>query len=126
MKATIEEMGKEQETMRDNLSMSERKAAFAANEAEEARTWHQIAERQKKQIESELTSVKEVLQEAHCLNNAIGAAKRSLESEVASLKADCEEMAFALRNAEEKAKQAVLDAIRWAILQTLANCLLIS
>ena len=44
------------------LSQTERRAVAASNEAEEARSLHEMAERQKRQLDGELTSVKESLQ----------------------------------------------------------------
>ena len=47
-------------------------------------------------------------------NQSISNAKRSLETEVSSLRTEIEEMTFAMRNSEDKAKNAALDAIRLA------------
>ena len=62
LKHAIEEMRKEQENLRDVLSQTERRFLAASNEAEEARGLHDMAERQKRQLDNELTSVKETLQ----------------------------------------------------------------
>ena len=62
LKHAIEEMRKEQENLRDVLSQTERRVLAASNEAEEARGLHDMAERQKRQLDNELTSVKENLQ----------------------------------------------------------------
>ena len=44
------------------LSQTERRVLAASNEAEEAKSLHEMAERQKRQLDGELTSVKESLQ----------------------------------------------------------------
>ena len=62
LKHAIEEMRKEQENLRDVLSQTERRFLAASNEAEEARGLHDMVERQKRQLDNELTSVKETLQ----------------------------------------------------------------
>lgn len=114
LKHAIEEMRKEQENLRDVLSQTERRVLAASNEAEEARGLHDMAERQKRQLDNELTSVKENLQDSIGQNQSISNAKRSLETEVVTLRSEIEEMSFAMRNSEDKAKNAALDAIRLA------------
>ena len=55
-----------------------------------------------------------ILQESIGQNQSISNAKRSLETEVVTLRSEIEEMTFAMRNSEDKAKNAALDAIRWS------------
>ena len=54
------------------------------------------------------------LQDSIGQNQSISNAKRSLETEVVTLRSEIEEMSFAMRNSEDKAKNAALDAIRWS------------
>ena len=44
------------------MSQTERRVVTASNEAEEARGLHDMAERQKRQLDNELSSAKESLQ----------------------------------------------------------------
>ena len=53
-----------------------------------------------------------ILQDSIGQNQSISNAKRSLETEVVTLRSEIEEMSFAMRNSEDKAKNAALDAIR--------------
>ena len=55
-----------------------------------------------------------ILQDSIGQNQSISNAKRSLETEVVTLRSEIEEMTFAMRNSEDKAKNAALDAIRWS------------
>ena len=55
-----------------------------------------------------------ILQDSIGQNQSISNAKRSLETEVVTLRSEIEEMSFAMRNSEDKAKNAALDAIRWS------------
>ena len=55
-----------------------------------------------------------ILQDSIGQNQSISNAKRSLETEVVTLRSEIEEITFAMRNSEDKAKNAALDAIRWS------------
>ena len=81
-----EELKKDQDGLRDKIVQAERKCAVASNEAEEARTFHEMAERQKRQLEQDLDSLKESLQDAMSQNQCISNAKRGLESEMATIR----------------------------------------
>ena len=62
LRHAMDEMKKEQENLRDVLSQTERRVLAASNEAEEARSLHDMAERQRRQLDNEMISVKESLQ----------------------------------------------------------------
>ena len=112
LRQTIEECREDQECLRDKLLQAEKKAASAFNEVEEAKTMHEMLERQKRQIVLELDESKDALEDVKSDYNSLMTAKRSLESELCSCRAEMEEMSFALRNSQEKAKQAALDVLR--------------
>merc|ERR1712021_165372 len=75
------------ELARDTLVGSEKKAAALANGLEEARTLLEQADRNRRTLEQELADVNESLSDATVQNQAVAAAKRKLESEMATLHA---------------------------------------
>merc|ERR1712187_476576 len=83
---------------------AERKANSNQNALEEARTL----------LEQELADTNESLSDQTCTNQAIQGAKMKLESEMATLQADCDEMAGEASLSEEKAQRAMIDAARLA------------
>ena len=62
LRHAMDELKKEQENLRDVLSQTERRVLAASNEAEEARSLQDMAERQRRQLDNEMISVKESLQ----------------------------------------------------------------
>jgi chromosome segregation ATPase len=114
LRDTIEELRHEVERSREAAAQAERRASAASHEAEEARTLLDTSERIKRTIESELASARDGLNEAMSQYQGLAASKRSLEGDYAGLKAELEEMISAMRNSEEKAKRAALDAMKLA------------
>ena len=60
---SIEDLKQEMEALRESLARAERKAATSSNEAEEARTLLEMTEKQKRQLENELSHMRESLNE---------------------------------------------------------------
>lgn len=83
-------------------------------ELEEMRTALEQAERGRKMAESELMEVSERSNLLHTQNTALINQKRKLEGEVQNIQGDIEELIQEQRNAEEKAKKAILDVSRIA------------
>merc|ERR1712060_601298 len=65
-------------------------------------------------VEQELQDTNETWADSTCTNQAIQGAKMKLESEMATLQADCDEMAGEASLSEEKAQRAMIDAARLA------------
>merc|ERR1719362_351804 len=102
------------ELARDGLVASERKAHSMQNALEEARTLLEQADRNRRSTEAELADVNEALSDTTVSNQAIAAAKRKLESEMATLHADMDEMSAEARLCDDKANKAMVDAARLA------------
>merc|ERR1711934_294484 len=80
------------EIARDTLVASEKKAHGMQNALEETKTLLEQADRNRRTVEHELADVNESLSDTTVQNQAIAAAKRKLESEMATLHADLDEM----------------------------------
>merc|ERR1711994_417683 len=102
------------ETDRETLLACERKANTAQNGLEEARTLLDQADRARRITEQELSDTNELLSNLTCQNQAIAGAKRKLESEMATLQVDLDEMKREAGISEDKSKKAMIDAARLA------------
>merc|ERR1712055_57103 len=79
-----------------------------------ARTLLEQADRSRRMAEQELSDTNEQLSDLTCQNQAIAGAKRKLESEMQTLNGDMDEMSSEAHLANEKAKNAMVDAARLA------------
>merc|ERR1712238_150682 len=102
------------EIARDTLVASEKKAHGMQNALEETKTLLEQADRNRRTVEHELADVNESLSDPTVQNQAIAAAKRKLESEMATLHADLDEMTKEAANCDEKAGKAMVDAAKLA------------
>merc|ERR1739844_183034 len=91
------------EIARDTLVASEKKAHGLQNALEETKTLLEQADRNRRTVEHELADVNESLSDTTVQNQAIAAAKRKLESEMATLHADLDEMTKEAAICDEKA-----------------------
>merc|ERR1712193_115722 len=110
----LEKEQRAKETDREALLGSERKANTAQNGLEEARTLLDQADRARRITEQELSDTNELLSNPTCQNQAIAGAKRKLESEMATLQVDLDEMKREAGISEDKSKKAMIDAARLA------------
>merc|ERR1712088_996150 len=102
------------EIARDTLVASEKKAHGLQNALEETKTLLEQADRNRRTVEHELADVNESLSDTTVQNQAIAAAKRKLESEMATLHADLDEMTKEAAICDEKAGKAMVDAAKIA------------
>merc|ERR1739844_683627 len=100
--------------IRDAAAKLEEEQRAKEHAREEARTLLEQADRNRRTTEQELADVNESLSDATVANQAIAAAKRKLESELATLHADFDEMSAEARLCEEKASKAMVDAAKLA------------
>merc|ERR1712096_476672 len=98
----------------DQLVSADRRAHAMQNALEESRSLLEIADRNRRMTETELSDSNEALSDATVLNQSIAAAKRKLESEMQTLNADLDEMAAEAKLCEDKAGKAMVDAARLA------------
>merc|ERR1712050_259105 len=102
------------EKAHDALIVSDRKCNSNQNALEEARTLLEQADRARRMVEQELADTNETLSDQTCQNQAIQASKMKIESEMATLSSDLDEMAAEAGLSEEKAQRAMIDAARLA------------
>merc|ERR1711935_349373 len=98
------------EIARDTLVASEKKAHGIQNALEETKTLLEQADRNRRTVEHELADVNESLSDTTVQNQAIAAAKRKLESEMATLHADLDVMTNEAAICDDKAGKAMVDA----------------
>merc|ERR1712079_61606 len=98
----------------DQLVAADRKAHAMQNALEEARSLLEIADRNRRMTEQELSDANESLSDATVQNQSIAAAKRKLEAEMQTLNADLDEMTAEAKLCEDKASKAMDDAARLA------------
>merc|ERR1712111_199927 len=112
--AKLEDEQRAKDVARDALIAADRKAHSMQNALEEAKTLLEQADRARRQAEQELADTNEQLSDLTCQNQAITGAKRKLESEMQTLHGEMDEMASEAHMADEKAKNAMVDAARLA------------
>jgi len=110
----LEKEQRAKETDRETLLACERKANTAQNGLEEARTLLDQADRARRITEQELSDTNELLSNLTCTNQAIAGAKRKLESELATLQVDLDEMKREASVSADKSTKAMLDTARLA------------
>merc|ERR1712168_1300233 len=112
--AKLKDEQRAKDVARDALIAADRKAHSMQNALEEAKTLLEQADRARRQAEQELADTNEQLSDLTCQNQAITGAKRKLESEMQTLHGEMDEMASEAHMADEKAKNAMVDAARLA------------
>merc|ERR1712158_58740 len=98
----------------DQLVNADRKAHAMQNALEEARSLLEIADRNRRATEQELSDANEALSDATVMNQSVAAAKRKLEAEMQTLNADLDEMVAEAKLCEDKASKSMVDAARLA------------
>merc|ERR1712241_681663 len=111
-KLEAEQVAKER--AHDALINADRKCNSNQNALEEARTLLEQADRARRMVEQELADTNETRSDQTCQNQAIQASKMKIESEMATLSSDLDEMSAEAGLSEEKAQRAMIDAARLA------------
>ena len=100
--------------VREALGLTERKANAGAGELEESKALLEAAIRAQRQVEAELQETRENLSGVEQENVALVNTKRRLEGDVSQMRADGDNVLAGVRNSEEKARKAQVDAGRLA------------
>ncbi|KAM8998981.1 myosin-2 isoform X1 [Sarcophilus harrisii] len=103
-----------QEDLKEQLAMVERRANLLQAEIEELRATLEQTERSRKIAEQELLDASERVQLLHTQNTSLINTKKKLETDIAQIQGEMEDMIQEARNAEEKAKKAITDAAMMA------------
>ncbi|KAM3863991.1 myosin-8-like [Diretmus argenteus] len=103
-----------QEDLKEQLAILERRNNLMLAEIEEMRAALEQSERSRKLAEQELVDVSERIQLLHSQNTSLLNTKKKMESDVAQLQSEMEDTVQEARNADEKAKKAIMDAAMMA------------
>jgi len=100
--------------IREQFSAADRRANAINGELEECRSKLEQTDRSRRQGETELCDVNEQLQLLGQQNNSLSIARRRLEGEMQTIRADLDEMLNEAKASEIKSKKAMIDAARLA------------
>merc|ERR1719474_871779 len=117
LKETIqayEDEARSRSQIMEQVGISERKAAALSGELEESKALMDSSERAKRQLEMEIADGRNAVNNMQVINGRDMAAKRGLEGSIHTIQAEVDGMLVAAKNAEEKAKKAMVDAPRLA------------
>jgi DNA repair exonuclease SbcCD ATPase subunit len=98
----------------EQVGISERKAAALSGEMEESKALMDSAERSRRQLEMEIGDGRNAVNSMQVINSRDMTFKRGLEGAIHTIQAEVDAMLGAAKNAEEKAKKAMVDAARLA------------
>ncbi|OCT65640.1 myosin-1B [Xenopus laevis] len=99
-----------QEDLKEQIAVIERRNNLQQAEIEESRSALEQTERSRKVAEQELLDSSERIQLLHSQNTSLINSKKKLECDISQLQNEAEEAVQEARNAEEKAKKAIIDA----------------
>jgi len=98
----------------EQVGISERKAAALSGEVEESKALLDGANRSIRQLQNDIADSRGAVNNMQTINGRDMTSKRQLESSIHTLQAEVDGMLVAAKNAEEKAKKAMVDAARLA------------
>merc|ERR1712024_297975 len=98
----------------EQVGISERKAAALSGEVEESKALLDGANRAIRQLQNDIADSRSAVNNMQTINGRDMTGKRQLESSIHTLQAEVDGMLVAAKNAEEKAKKAMVDAARLA------------
>ncbi|NWH28176.1 MYH1B protein, partial [Grus americana] len=103
-----------QEDLKEQVAMVERRANLLQAEVEELRAALEQTERSRKVAEQELLDATERVQLLHTQNTSLFNTKKKLETDMAQIQTEMEDLTNEAKNAEERAKKAITDAAMMA------------
>merc|ERR1712158_23366 len=98
----------------EQVGISERKAAALSGEVEESKALLDGANRSIRQLQNDIADSRSAVNNMQTINGRDMTGKRQLESSIHTLQAEVDGMLVAAKNAEDKAKKAMVDAARLA------------
>ncbi|XP_063078649.1 myosin-4-like [Engraulis encrasicolus] len=110
----LEDTLRNNDDMKEQVSMTERRANLLQSEIEEIRAALEQTERSRKLAEQELLDSTDRAQLLHSQNVSLVNSKKKMESDLSQIQAEMEDTTQEARNAEEKAKKAITDAAMMA------------
>ncbi|XP_036945678.1 myosin heavy chain, skeletal muscle, adult-like [Acanthopagrus latus] len=103
-----------QEDLKEQLAITERRNNLMMAENEEMVAALEQSERSRKLAEQELIDVNERVQLLHSQNTSLLNTKKKMEADLVRLQSEMEDTVQEARNADEKAKKAIMDAAMMA------------
>ncbi|XP_073349873.1 myosin heavy chain, skeletal muscle, adult-like isoform X1 [Pagrus major] len=103
-----------QEDLKEQLAITERRNNLMMAENEEMVAALEQSERSRKLAEQELIDVNERVQLLHSQNTSLLNTKKKMEADLVQLQSEMEDTVQEARNADEKAKKAIMDAAMMA------------
>merc|ERR1711862_121181 len=98
----------------EQVGISERKSAALSGEVEESKALLDGANRAIRQLQNDIPDARGAVNNMQTVNGRDMTSKRQLESSIHTLHAEVDGMLVAAKNAEDKAKKAMVDAARLA------------
>merc|ERR1719454_2426476 len=98
----------------EQVGISERKAGALSGEVEESKALLDGANRSIRQLQNDIADSRAAVNNMQTINGRDMTSKRQLESSIHTLQAEVDGMLVAAKNAEDKAKKAMVDAARLA------------
>merc|ERR1711915_110688 len=98
----------------EQVGISERKAAALSGEVEESKALLDGSSRAQRQLQGDIADARGAVNNMQTINGRDMTAKRQLESSIHTMQAEVDGMLMGAKNAEEKAKKAMVDAARLA------------
>ena len=98
----------------EQVGISERKSAALSGEVEESKALLDGASRAIRQLQNDISDARGAVNNMQTINGRDMTSKRQLESSIHTLQAEVDGMLVVAKNAEEKAKKAMVDAARLA------------
>ena len=114
VEGAYEDEGRQRREIAEKAGLADRRAGALQGEVEEAKALLYSAERGKKQADMELTDARAAVNDITQINSKASSDKRRLESAVHTMHAEIDDMLSQAKNAEDKAKRAMVDASRLA------------
>ncbi|XP_045072282.1 myosin-8-like isoform X3 [Coregonus clupeaformis] len=103
-----------QEDLKEQLAIVERRNTLMMAEIEEMKAALEQSERCRKLAEQELVDVSERMHLLHSQSTSLISTKKKMESDITQLQSEVEDVVQEARNADEKAKKAIIDAAMMA------------
>merc|ERR1712045_560957 len=110
----FEDEARSRQQITEQVGIAERKASALNGEMEESRALLDSSERANRQLTQEIADARMAVTEMQSINSRDTAVKRNLEGSIHTIQAEIDGMLLAAKNAEEKAKKAMIDAARLA------------
>ncbi|XP_059088113.1 myosin heavy chain, muscle-like isoform X2 [Tigriopus californicus] len=109
-----EEEARARSELEDQAGIADRKANVLTSELDEARLLLDTADRARRNLEGDVGETRSNISELTNVNSMLTVEKRRLEGDLRGMQAELDNLMLQVKNAEEKARKAMIDAGRLA------------